>query len=48
MKFFDWCYKDGAKIATDLDYIALPPSVQNTVRAAWRKDIMADGKPVYK
>ncbi len=48
LKFFDWCYNSGAKVATDLDYIALPPAVQTTVRAAWRKDIMADGKPVYK
>ncbi len=48
MKFFDWCFNSGGKVATDLDYIALPASVQNTVRAAWRKDIMADGKPVYK
>ena len=48
LKFFDWCYKNGGTIDTDLDYIALPASVQDTVRAAWRKDIMADGKPVYK
>ncbi len=48
MKFFDWTYKSGGKIATDLDYIPLPTSVQDTVRAAWRKDIMANGQPVYK
>ena len=48
MKFFNWCYTSGAKIATDLDYIPLPASVQDTVRAAWKKDIMANGKPVYQ
>ncbi len=48
MKFFDWCYKDGDKIAEQLDYIPLPTAVANTVRAAWRKDIMANGQPVYK
>jgi phosphate transport system substrate-binding protein len=48
MKFFDWTYKSGGKIATDLDYIPLPASVQDTVRAAWRKDIMANGQAVYK
>ena len=48
LKFFDWCYTSGAKTATDLDYIPLPAAVQNTVRAAWRTQVMADGKPVYK
>ena len=48
MKFFDWAYKSGGPIAVQLDYIALPPAVQDNVRAAWRSQIMADGKPVYK
>lgn len=48
MKFFDWCYKSGAPIASQLDYIPLPASVQNLVRAAWKSDIKADGKAVYQ
>jgi phosphate transport system substrate-binding protein len=48
MKFFDWTYKDGGKIAEQLDYIPLPTAVQDTVRAAWKAQILADGKPVYK
>ena len=48
LKFFDWTYNSGGAIATQLDYIPLPASVQNTVRAAWRKDVMAAGAPVYK
>ncbi len=47
IKFFDWCYKDGGPIATQLDYIPLPASVQDTVRTAWRKDVTFDGKSVY-
>jgi phosphate transport system substrate-binding protein len=47
IKFFDWAYKSGGPIATQLDYIPLPAAVQNTVRAAWHKDVLADGKPVY-
>ena len=48
MKFFDWAYKNGGKIAEDLDYIPLPASVQESVRAAWKADIKGpDGKPVY-
>ncbi len=48
MKFFDWTYKSGSAIAEQLDYIPLPASVQDTVRAAWKKDVMAGGQPVYK
>ena len=48
LKFFDWAYKSGGAIATSLDYIALPATVQDTVRAAWRTNIMAGGQAVYK
>jgi phosphate transport system substrate-binding protein len=48
IKFFDWTYKSGGAIAQQLDYIPLPAAVQDTVRAAWRKDVMAGGQPVYK
>jgi len=48
MKFFDWAYKSGGPIAEQLDYIPLPANVQDSVRAAWRSQVMADGKPVYK
>ena len=34
-KFFDWAYKNGGAIATSLDYIPLPETVQNAARAAW-------------
>ena len=37
MKFFDWTYKSGGTIASQLDYIPLPANVQDTVRAAWKK-----------
>ncbi len=47
MKFFDWAYKNGSAIASQLDYIPLPDSVENTVRAAWHKDVTFGGKPVY-
>ena len=47
MKFFDWCFKSGAPIAQQLDYIPLPTAVEETVRAAWRTQVMADGKPIY-
>ena len=48
MRFFDWTYKSGGAIAEQLDYIPLPASVQDAVRAAWKKDVMSGGQPVYK
>ena len=47
LKFVDWAYKNGDKIATELEYIPLPAKVQDNVREAWKTKIMADGKPVY-
>ena len=39
MKFFDWSFTNGAKLATDLEYIPLPASVQQAVRAAWQAEV---------
>ncbi len=48
MKFFDWAYKNGSAMASSLEYVPLPESVQATVRAAWHSKIVSpDGKPVY-
>jgi phosphate transport system substrate-binding protein len=47
MKFFDWAFKNGAKLAQELEYIPLPPAVQDTIRAAWKAEVTFDGKPVW-
>ena len=47
IKFFDWAFKNGNPIATQLDYIPLPEAVQTNVRAVWHKAVTFDGKPVY-
>lgn len=36
-KFFDWSFTNGDKMADDLDYVALPDSVKNKIRADWRR-----------
>jgi len=47
LKFFDWSYTNGAKMAQDLEYIPLPAAVQTAVRAAWKTEIKGpDGKPI--
>ena len=40
-RFFDWCFANGSQLATDLEYIPLPESVHNAVRAAWRQSFSA-------
>jgi phosphate transport system substrate-binding protein len=48
LKFFGWAYDKGAKMADELDYIAMPKNVADSVKATWSKEIKgADGKPLY-
>lgn len=47
LKFFDWAYGNGSKLAQDLEYIPLPKAVQDAVRAAWKTELKGpDGKPI--
>ena len=39
LKFFDWAYNNGAKMAAELDYVPLPDSLIKQVRTTWQKDI---------
>jgi phosphate transport system substrate-binding protein len=39
LKFFDWAYTNGGKMAADLDYVPLPDSVIKLVRATWKSQI---------
>ena len=39
LKFFDWAYKNGGKMASDLDYVPLPEGLIKQVRATWKSDI---------
>jgi phosphate transport system substrate-binding protein len=47
LKFFEWAYKNGGKLAEELDYVALPESLIKQVQASWGNSIKdAAGKPV--
>jgi phosphate transport system substrate-binding protein len=39
LKFFDWAYKSGDKMAEELDYVPLPASVKDLVRKQWASQI---------
>ena len=39
LKFFDWAFANGNKMAEELDYIPMPASVVTLIKATWAKDI---------
>jgi phosphate transport system substrate-binding protein len=48
LKFFDWAYKNGDKMAEQLDYVPMPDKVVSLVQKTWSTEIKgADGKPVW-
>ena len=39
LKFFDWAFTKGDKLALDLDYVPLPDAVKTQIRADWAKQV---------
>jgi phosphate transport system substrate-binding protein len=49
LKFFDWAYVNGDKLAGDLDYVPLPSPVKDLVRRQWAGIKATSGQAVaYK
>ena len=46
LKFFDWAYANGDKMADELDYVPMPDSVESIIRAEWRKITDGSGKAI--
>lgn len=47
LKFFDWAYANGDKMADDLDYVPLPSNVKDLVRKLWADNLKdASGKVI--
>ena len=48
LKFFAWAYKNGDKMAENLDYVPMPDNVVKQIRGSWAKNIKDQaGKPVW-
>jgi phosphate transport system substrate-binding protein len=48
LKFFEWAYKNGKAMATELDYVPMPDAVTKVVAEAWKAQLKdAAGKPVW-
>ena len=39
LKFFDWAFRSGSKMAADLDYVPLPESLAKQIRDTWKTQI---------
>ena len=46
LKFFEWAYKNGDKVADDLDYVPMPPAVKVIIEKAWADIKDTTGKAV--
>ena len=48
LKFFDWAYANGDKLALELDYIPMPDSVVKLIQNAWKTHLKdGSGKAVW-
>jgi phosphate transport system substrate-binding protein len=48
LKFFDWAYANGGKMAEELDYVPMPAGVVAAIRRLWAAQIKdPSGKPIY-
>ncbi len=43
LKFFDWSFKNGDKMASELDYVAIPESVVSLIHESWKSNIKGPG-----
>jgi len=48
LRFFNWAYAKGGKLAEELDYVPMPANVVGAVRKVWASEIKdAGGKPIF-
>lgn len=48
MRFFDWAFREGSQIAQSLEYIPLPTSAHDLIRAAWAQRVRTPtGQPIW-
>ena len=49
LKFFDWSFKNGQKMADDLDYVPLPPTLIAQIEDSWKSQLKdRSGNPIWK
>ena len=46
LKFFDWAFRNGGRMAEELDYVPMPDTVVKQIEGRWKKITDNGGKPV--
>jgi phosphate transport system substrate-binding protein len=47
VKFFDWAFHNGQKMAAELDYVPMPDAVTKLIADAWKTQLKdSSGKPI--
>ncbi len=47
LRFFDWAYRSGDAMATELDYVPMPPAVKESVIRLWQAQLKdTAGRPI--
>ena len=48
LRFFEWSFKNGGKMAADLDYVPMPDAVVKLIQSEWKSKVRdSSGKPLY-
>jgi phosphate transport system substrate-binding protein len=47
LRFFDWSYRAGAKLADELQYVPMPKDVAQMIESAWAEVTDAHGQPAW-
>ena len=47
LKFFEWSFKNGQSMASELDYVPMPEPVVKQIQAAWKGVTDGTGKALY-
>jgi phosphate transport system substrate-binding protein len=48
LNFFDWAFKNGQKLAAELDYVPMPDNVVKLIQESWKANIKdASGKAIW-
>jgi phosphate transport system substrate-binding protein len=47
LKFFDWSFKNGATMATELDYVPMPMNVVKMIEKTWADEVKCEGAAAF-
>src|SRR5262245_3931805 len=48
LRFFDWSFKNGNQMASELDYVPMPDAVVKLIQSQWKAQLKdLGGRPVY-